>query len=225
MTEAKPKRRWFRFSLRTLLVLMTVLCVWIGIQVNSARRQREAVAAILKAGGTVAFDYQVVRQPLPTTPGSHWLSSDTKNSPPGPAWLRRQIGDDYFRTVAFVYFHMPNRTIDKTVLDQLVSLPQTEQFLIQNCDIRDTDLTALKQLHQLTTLQIVGVRRINGSILASLPNPGRLTNLALSETDVNDEAMEYVGKMTMLLDLFLRGTQVTDAGLEHLQNLTNLEFR
>jgi hypothetical protein len=51
MTETKPKRRWFRFSLRALLVFTTVLCVWLGFKVNAARprqhrcRLRNYVAA------------------------------------------------------------------------------------------------------------------------------------------------------------------------------------
>jgi hypothetical protein len=28
-SSAPPRRRWFRFSLRTLFVLVTVLCVWL----------------------------------------------------------------------------------------------------------------------------------------------------------------------------------------------------
>ena len=50
---SKPRRRWFQYSLRTLLVLVTVLCVWLGVTVNRARKQREAVAAIQELGGTV----------------------------------------------------------------------------------------------------------------------------------------------------------------------------
>ena len=66
VTMAGMKSRWFRFSLRTLLLLIAVLCVWLGIQVNAARRQREAVAAIQSAGGSVVYDYEIV--PRPPTP-------------------------------------------------------------------------------------------------------------------------------------------------------------
>jgi len=31
--DAPPRRRWFRYSLRTLFVMVTVLGVWLGIQV------------------------------------------------------------------------------------------------------------------------------------------------------------------------------------------------
>jgi hypothetical protein len=57
---ARANRRWLRFSLRGLLLIVAIFCVWLGIKVNAARRQAEAVAAILKAGGTVNFDYQMI---------------------------------------------------------------------------------------------------------------------------------------------------------------------
>ena len=40
-----PRRRWLRFSLRSLLILITILCVWLGVKVNQARRQKEAFTA------------------------------------------------------------------------------------------------------------------------------------------------------------------------------------
>src|SRR5262245_8259132 len=102
-------KRWLRFSLRTMLVLITALCIWLGFQVNAARRQREAVTAILNAGGIVAYDYQVVsrRQRTSLAPGiSSWqdYSFDSGRATPGPKWLRQYIGDDYFRTAVGVRF-------------------------------------------------------------------------------------------------------------------------
>jgi len=37
----KPSRRWFRFSLRTLLVLVTLVCIYLGWAMNW-KKQREA---------------------------------------------------------------------------------------------------------------------------------------------------------------------------------------
>jgi hypothetical protein len=70
MNDAPAKRRprWFRFSLRMMLVMVAVLCVWLAFTFNAARRQKEAVAAILRAGGTVSYDYQMV--PRPAVPGT-----------------------------------------------------------------------------------------------------------------------------------------------------------
>src|SRR5262245_33675445 len=40
----RPSRRWLRFSLRTLLVLVTVFCVWLGWQVSIVHERKAALA-------------------------------------------------------------------------------------------------------------------------------------------------------------------------------------
>ncbi len=59
MTPA-PKRRWFRFSLRTLFVVVTVLGVWLGMRANSVHRRDE----FLMRG--------VVVSQRPTPPARYW---------------------------------------------------------------------------------------------------------------------------------------------------------
>ena len=46
MTTAhtKPKRRFLRFSVSTLLIVLTIFCVVLGWKVEQARKQRETVA-------------------------------------------------------------------------------------------------------------------------------------------------------------------------------------
>ena len=60
MSQAPPKRRrrWFRFSLRSLLIFVAVAGVWLGQKANRAQKQSRAVEAIAKWGGTVNFDYE-----------------------------------------------------------------------------------------------------------------------------------------------------------------------
>ena len=65
---SKPKRRWFQFSLRTFLVLMTVFAVWFGWAMNKAREQRKAVAWVEELGGAVWYDYQVDEDGRESTP-------------------------------------------------------------------------------------------------------------------------------------------------------------
>ena len=72
----KSTRRYLTFSLRTLFILLTVLAVWLGVIVNRAREQREAVRAIEALGGTVDYERTAV-----------------------PKWLRQLIGDEYFQEV------------------------------------------------------------------------------------------------------------------------------
>jgi hypothetical protein len=74
MTPA-PNRRWFRFSLRTLFVVMTLACIWLGYQLNWIR-QRRAV----RTGSTVAWQHEFPTDkmfqkmpPPPKAPGMLWL--------------------------------------------------------------------------------------------------------------------------------------------------------
>ena len=88
-------RRYLTFSLRALFVLTTALAVWLGIVVNRAREQREAVKAIEALGGTVTYDWE---------PGLYDSIGDDPAGPSGPAWLRRLVGDEHFQEVTMVGF-------------------------------------------------------------------------------------------------------------------------
>ena len=69
---AIPKRRWFRFSLRTLFVLVTIIGAWLGYQLNWIRQRHEFLAARYR-----------------TIPAA-WRS-DLK--PPEPPWQLRLLGE------------------------------------------------------------------------------------------------------------------------------------
>jgi hypothetical protein len=61
-TEPKRKRRWFQFSLRSLLIgvmLLAVLCAYVGWQAKIVR-ERNAMRAQMKRRGTETVDFDDV---------------------------------------------------------------------------------------------------------------------------------------------------------------------
>ena len=64
-----PSRRWFRFSLRTGFILLTVLCAWVGYEVNWIRQRREQFASKQVAEHVDSFDIRA--------PGLLWLFGET----------------------------------------------------------------------------------------------------------------------------------------------------
>jgi hypothetical protein len=68
MTETKPKRRWFRFSLRTLFVLMTIICVWFGYSFNWIGQRHD----YLKSHPNVHVAL-LPNEPLVAAPAMLWL--------------------------------------------------------------------------------------------------------------------------------------------------------
>jgi hypothetical protein len=54
----KPKRRWCQYSLRTLLVLVTlfaIACSWYAVEMQRAAKRRAAIAEIIRLGGDVRY--------------------------------------------------------------------------------------------------------------------------------------------------------------------------
>ena len=51
--DPKSKLQWFQFSLKTLLIVVTLVaipCSWLAVKLKEAKEQREAVAEIEKLG-------------------------------------------------------------------------------------------------------------------------------------------------------------------------------
>ena len=106
--DVKPaKRRRFRYSLRSMMLLILVLCVGLGVWAEKARRQRSAVTAIVAYGGTVTYDYEMVDGYY------QW-----NRHPSEPKWLLRLSGIDFFHNVVYAYLDSskealsPNRPLN-----------------------------------------------------------------------------------------------------------------
>jgi hypothetical protein len=69
-----PKRRWFRFSLRTMFVVVTVLAIWLGYHINWARQRRDALSSGRFTGDRVLATGMAPALPkMVTAPGLLWL--------------------------------------------------------------------------------------------------------------------------------------------------------
>jgi hypothetical protein len=172
-------RRRPKFSIRSLLVLVVVAavpCWWFGMKMRQAERQREAVQAIQEVGGGVSYDYQ---------------HTSMMGHPPGPAWLRRLLGDDFFADVRSVYF-------------------------LNVGDVGDESLQHLESLRNLRLLSLDRTQ-VSDDGLEHLRGMNNLEQLNLSNTRITDAGLQHLKGLTNLSSLDLRGTEVTDEGIEKLR--------
>jgi hypothetical protein len=206
---ARPWRRFLRFSVRGLIVLVLVIGVVLGWIVRSAHIQRNAVAAITKAGGYVKYDWE-------------WqsLSPIPNGKPMYPRWLVDRLGVDYFGNVSYVHFDHNPQTGDAELAD-LKGLNRLEQLYL--CDTNITD-AGLAHVSGLTPLQFLNLRRTKlGDLgLGHLERLTRLRSLLLGGTRVTDVGLVHLKELTSLEVLDLDLTHITDAGLVHLKGLTKL---
>jgi Leucine-rich repeat (LRR) protein len=220
-----PRRHRLRLSLRTFFVLVTIVCLLLGLKILPAVRQREAVETIRKAGGGLAYDYQHVR-------GSMRLNAPS-GEPPGPPWLRKLIGIDLFANVVRV--DCQDTAFED--IDAIENLPQLEHLnlnatlvrdlsplanltRLHTLECRDTDIVTISPLGELVELQFL---QLNGTRIRDLTPLSRLTNLEqlyLRGTEVQD--VTPLGKLKALEFLGLRATRVQD--VLPLRNLVNLKW-
>jgi hypothetical protein len=52
---SKPRRRFFQYSLGTLLVFVAFICVLLAVRTNRQHNRRVAIAKIYGLGGQIAF--------------------------------------------------------------------------------------------------------------------------------------------------------------------------
>ncbi len=200
--QPKPKRRWFQYSLGTLLLFVTVCavpCSWLSVKMRQAERQREAATAIEKLGGKVRWDSKASGK---------------------PAWLRGLLGDHFFNTVRSV--DLVGTKATDAGLENLKGLRQLQQLWLNDTKVTDAGLENLKGLSQLQWLTLDGTK-VTGTGLENLKGLSQLEGLWLSRTKVNDAALEHLKRLSQLKVLWLDDTEVTDAGLGNLKGLSQLK--
>lgn len=126
----------FQFSLRTLLIIVTIASCglgWLGLKVRQAQQQREAVVAIEKLGGQVTYDYDF-------DSNGHQIDPPT---PPRPAWLLEFFGVDMLANVTSVYGAGPSFTDAHLV--HLQRFRQLETALFEGTAITDKGCQELQR--------------------------------------------------------------------------------
>jgi hypothetical protein len=205
------KRRWMQFSLASMFVVVTVLCVWLAAVVNRAHRQRDAVAAIHALGGAVMYDYDF------DAAGNQIHNAE----PPGPAWLRRLLGVDFRSNATWVYLAgAPTTDAD---LVHLRNLPELNWLHIGNKPITDAGLVHLALCTKLESLDLGGTE-ITDLGLDRLTNLHRLKMLDVGGTEITDAGATKLERFEHLAELFVSRSRFTVDGIERIQRaLPNLK--
>ena len=206
-------RRRFQFSIRSLLlfvVVVAVVCSWLAVKMQQARRQREAVEAVEKGDGWADYDYEIDADgnSLPGTP-----------EPSGPSWLRNLLGVDFLSDVRQLDY---DRATDAELM-HLKGLTSLEILRFFGAQFTDTGLMHLEGLTSLETLRF-DTTQVTDAGLVHLKGLMSLQHLSLEGTQVTDAGMVHLKELTSLESLDLSYTQVTDAGLVHLKGLTSLTW-
>ncbi len=234
----RPRRRWFRVSLRGLMVLVLIVGGGVGWLGHVIRTQRAVIKAVAQAKGKVVFDYQREFDATPRGPIA-------RTEPAAPRWLRRYLGDELFRSIVSIQY--PSLKAPP-VLEALTRLDRLEDLMIHDESPPDASFASLGAVRGLRSLTLTGpgltdakiaqalegltdlqdltvevVRQPLAAALQGLPRyqPG-LTTLRVGRAKVTDADLAAIARLPRLRLLFTTESTITDAGLVHLGNLAPL---
>jgi len=233
MTEPAPKRRrWLRYSMRTMLVAVTLLCVLLALVIAPAQQQRRAVEKIRGLGSwsRVVYDYEYA--------GPDNWGAELR----GPAWLRRWIGVDYFQDVVRVQVFLSRG--DELTPDDLASLPGLKSLDIHDMPITDDGVRTLARLRKLEVLSLQSNEITDGGLehLSSLTDlkllliasdqitgeglrpfaEEKLEELNVNSNSISPRGMEAIAQLSNLTRLTLYSDSLTDACLKPLAGMKGL---
>jgi hypothetical protein len=168
--ESQPSsgRRWFRFSLRSLMAVTTVVCIATAFIARSAKRQEAAVAVILRSGGTVAYAKEGIGARLAGVL---------------PHRLVEAMGTHYFYHVEKVGFDLPPADSDHLwFMDDdmfvLANLPHLQDLSLSHTGVTDVGLAILKNCPHLKSLDLQNTA-VNGPGFSVLRNLSDLHSLSI----------------------------------------------
>ena len=151
-------RRWFQFSLRTLLIFVTLFCFvagWFGLCLHRAAQQRQTVAELNAAGCQVRFDWFVKADG----------TNDDDAKPPGAEWLRNLLGSDFFDTAVAVesaFKENRSRHFGDAEIELTSKFPHLQQLTIYESSATAVGVARLAELQQLESLEVFD-RRVDDS--------------------------------------------------------------
>jgi len=197
MTTEPPKRRWFQFRLRTLLIAILVLSLplsWFAVRMEKARRQREKREAIERLGGEIHFA------------GGRWDTTTVK--------FNTEFGHDEASCVAglphLVLFLDHTNTTDAG-LEHLKGLDNIVWVSLNHTHISDAGLRHIGELTNLESLCLDGTR-VTDAGLKFLVGLSDLSFLTLDNTQVTDAGLEHLHSMSNLKNVSIVATRVSPEG-------------
>ncbi|MFO0901260.1 MAG: hypothetical protein U0836_27860 [Pirellulales bacterium] len=144
------------FSLRTLLLVLTALGLWLGWMADRSRRQSRAIAGIERLGGRIWYDFQYSNGRL-----------DTKREPGLPEWLWPIFGKGRVEYVDFTFAPVQDKDLEE-LPRLLADLPKFRGLSFDRSRVGDATVQRLAGLVNFQALNLDGTRVTDLAIPAIL---------------------------------------------------------
>lgn len=234
MESSKTKRllrfrRYFRFSLRTFLIAVTVLASLLGLHIRDTRTQKAAVEGIRDHGGWVRYDFQY--------PSGSYADSDfdAKAESPIPNWLVEKFGIDFFHSVVHVSMvytndrgpRKDNSNYSGGAMAFVGQLPKLRILLLKWTQASDESLKHLRSLTSLEYFYVWDAQNVGDASITYLAGNKGLRYIHIDTSKITDDSMKLFAAFPQLEGLSLQGGRFSNKALEYIsgsEQLTKLSI-
>jgi hypothetical protein len=237
---ANRQRRWLSFTLRGLMLAITALAVWLGLQVNGALDQQAAVTVMRQYDplANIWYDNQTFETSYSPGGGGSGGGSGFRYTGWTPAWIEKRLGKDYFHSIESVSFgdgaQAPLSPEDEAELFRRISRLGRLKQLVLNFAVCDANVADIAKLPRLTRLEFSkACPQLTDEAMRTLSGMSGLESLTIRDAPITDAGLAHLAKMPRLKSLALgkvaaisrakNSFQVTDRGLRQLAALNRLE--
>jgi hypothetical protein len=211
MAAMSDNKRWFRISLRNLLILFTCVAIVTGWFARYVHQRKAALAAVRQAGGAIQMDVGN------RTRLEEWFGSafgnvskiDLRNGKADNALLAEIAVLKEIRAL-----DVSGANIDDEGVRQIAHLPLRELWL-QGTHITDASAATLSRMKTLDFLQL-NATALSDNFLEQLEPLPALGRFGLRGTQVTGAGMKYLSRHPALRELDVYHTKVDDAGVRSL---------
>jgi hypothetical protein len=222
-----------RFSLRSLLVIVLLICSWLGLVTHQDREMKQHKATVLcvvRHGGCV--EYQSGRSganPYHLFPEETWLRKFF------PQWKRDRVisvtfqrADQSFGTTIRgtkgIAWIDPDWSLEsmRELGGSLQSFPDLRRLSFDQTPLPRHGLRCIEGLTRLESLDL-SETRITSADVVHLRGLVNLEYLNLKRTRIDNDCLTYIQGMRKLKVLLLGSTRIGDDGMTHLTQIPSLE--
>jgi hypothetical protein len=133
-----------------MLMATTVIAICLSFPIQQIRAKTAAVQLIEQFGGAVTYDYQ-------WSPSEEWIA---ESSPPGQAWLKQMLGENYRANVVEVQLFRENganpAAFGDDQLKALGALTELRWLVLMDTGVTDQGLKHIRHLKKLERLDLEG---------------------------------------------------------------------
>lgn len=187
------RRRWFRFSLRTLLIAFTLISLGLGLVFNRVQNERRAAEVIGDARGEIVYNWQI--RPPDSDP-------NIQPAPPGPQWLRKRLGPHWFDRIVEVrlngYINRSSKNRFTVVGPHLAKLQALRSLSLWGGELDHDDYQLLGQLTQIEKLRLRHEAELRQQDAAALAHATGIRELYLSDAKISTQALKELAKLPNL---------------------------